>query len=156
MTVMLKSVGAMLGAAIWAVVVTLGGSCTDAAPATLPDPPAPIAKPAAYAFGDAIASLDTRAAGAAQDALRPTYGRGIEASFVAPASTDFAALARWYETHARDAGWRPIADFAARLGRGRHGFAFVRGVRAFALIWIDATAPDGSRPVTVIRLGGPG
>ncbi|AWB25753.1 hypothetical protein DA075_33515 [Methylobacterium currus] len=153
---MLNSVGTIISASMGAVAVTLVVSCTDAAPVTLPDPPAPIARPAEYAFGDVIASLDNRAAKAAQDALRPSFGRGIEVTLIAPASTNFTALARWYETRAQEAGWQPIADFTARLGRGRHGFAYSRGERAFAMVWIDATAPDGSRPVTVIRLGWPG
>lgn len=129
-------------------------ACGSEAPVPMPAPPAPLIKPARYAFGDAISALDHRAAGVAWDLLRPQYGRGRERSFVAPKGTDFAALTRWYDARAARHGWRPVPDFGARLGRERHGLAYAGGGRAFALTWIDRTAPDGSRPVTVARFDG--
>ncbi|MBB5760154.1 hypothetical protein HNR00_004900 [Methylorubrum rhodinum] len=152
---MLKFVETIVGAAIASIVLMIAASCTNIRPTRLPDPPPPIVRPAEYAFGDTIAALDNRAAGSAQDLLRPTYGRGDELSLLAPAGTDFAVLARWYEARAQETGWRPVEDFTARLGRGRHGIAYASGQQAFALIWIDATAADGSRPVTMIRFGEP-
>lgn len=137
----------------WPFLLILAAGCTDKAPMTLPDPPAPIAQPAEYAFGDAIASADNRAAAAAQDLLRPRFGGGQERNLVAPAGTDFAAITRWYDARAQEAGWEPVAGFADRLGSGRHGFAYATGTRAFALVWIDQAAADGSRPVTTIRFG---
>ncbi len=119
---------------------------------TLPDPPAPIIRPAEYAFGDQVASAEEHLVGQVDQLLRTRFGKPVEAHLTAPAATDFAALRRWYAERAR--GWQPLPEVegAAKAGRGQ-GFGFSHGDQAFVMVWLTRDAAEGANPVTILRYG---
>ncbi|WP_419814401.1 hypothetical protein [Glacieibacterium sp.] len=127
-------------------------ACDDkASTMTLPDPPAPLTRPAEYSFGDHVAAADERLAKRAGVALG-NPGRPREVHYVAPAGTDFDAIRQSYAARARDGGWAEARTLALTLRPGEGGFGFTRGDQAFALVWLRAEA-GGATPVTVIRVG---
>jgi hypothetical protein len=115
----------------------------------LPDPPAPIERPAEYAFGDTVAAQEERLAGDVDRVLRTRFGKPIETHLTAPAGTDFAAISRWYGEKAQ--GWQPLPEVAtmAKAGGGS-GFGFAQGDHALVLLWLPAL-PGASHPVTLLR-----
>ncbi|MGY4397502.1 hypothetical protein ACVWZA_002696 [Sphingomonas sp. UYAg733] len=119
---------------------------------TLPDPPAPIVRPAEYAFGDQVASAEEHLVGQIDQALRARFGKPAETHLTAPAGTDFAAVRHWYGERAQR--WQPLPDVegAARAGGG-HGFGFTHGDQAFVMIWLTRHASAGANPVTILRYG---
>jgi hypothetical protein len=122
---------------------------------TLPDPPAPIVRPAEYAFGDHIASAEEHLVGQIDQSLRGRFDKPVEAHLSAPAETDFAAVRRWYGERAE--GWQALPDVeaAARAGGGQ-GFGFARDGQAFVMLWLAPDAAKGASPVTILRYGKPG
>ena len=118
----------------------------------LPDPPAPVARPAEYPFGDAVASAENRAANRVAALLGPRFGRQQETHFAAPAGTDFSGLHRWYDERARAAGWRPLEELGGKLGPTEQAFGYQRNGAAFVLLWLER-GDGGPVPVTVVRLG---
>jgi hypothetical protein len=119
---------------------------------TLPDPPAPIARPAEYAFGDHVASVEEKLVGQVDRSLRDRFGKPAEAHLTAPAGTDFAATRRWYEGQA--SGWQalPQVETVARAGGGQ-GFGFSRDGQAFVLLWLAPDTAKGLSPITILRYG---
>lgn len=119
---------------------------------TLPDPPAPIARPAEYAFGDQVASVEEHLIGQVDQSLRGRFGKPIEEHLAAPAGTDFAAILHWYGERAK--GWQalPEIEAVARV-RGGRGFGFSRDGQAFVLLWLAPDTAKGASPVTILRYG---
>ena len=146
-----------LGLACAAILGAAG--CSGAAPVTaLPDP-VTLARPAEYSFGDATRKKDSAAERAANAILVERLGRRAipDVSYwVASRDTDLAALRRDYDARAAAGGWRAVDGFAARLGAGRSGFAYVGGGGAFAILWLDAVSASGRRSVTVLRYSAEG
>ena len=119
---------------------------------TLPDPPAPIVRPAEYAFGDHVASVEEHLVGQVDQSLRSRFGKPAEAHLTAPAGTDFAAIRRWYGERAKEWQALPEIETVARAGGGQ-GFGFSRDGQAFVLLWLAPDAAKGMSPVTILRYG---
>lgn len=137
--------GALLGTGLMA-------ACAPDAPTALPDPPAPIERPAEYAFGDDVAAREERVLRRVTDALG-AGGRPRETRFVAPAGYDLAQLERFYAAQAEAGGWAPVTALASALDRGAGGVAYTRDGETVALVWLRPE-PGAAAPVTMLRFGG--
>lgn len=136
------------------VLLALLGGCAEPDSMPLPDPPSPITRPEEYPFGDALFSAERSAVRAVRQQLEPRYGRATETSFLAPGDTDFGALRSWYDGRAAAANWQPIPDPGGKIGAGRNAFGYASEGIATVVVWPEQAAPDGSRPLTVIRFEG--
>lgn len=130
-------------------VAACGGQAEDAM--SLPDPPAPVTRPADAPFGDSAAAADEKLSAEIDRMLRPRFGKPTEQHFAAPVDVDLAALERFYLGEAD--GWQPLPDVAAAAqAGGGAGFGFTKGRQAFVLL-IPGVAGGERRPVTVQRYG---
>jgi len=139
---------------LFAVACAPVSSVTD-----LPDPPAPLERPAEYAFGSSTRAEDANAERDASAivarAVSGSKGKPRVRYWTAPEDFDLAGLRSTYDAQARAGGWTAVERFGEQLGPGRAGFAYVAGDRAFALIWLTRTEQLAGRvPVTVLRYGG--
>lgn len=142
------------------VPLLFAAACAPVPPVTdLPDPPAPLERPAEYGFGSSTRAADTNAernANAIVARAEPGLkGRPQVRYWTAPNDFDPAGLRSTYDDKARAGGWTPVGRFGEQLGPGRSGFAYTAQGRGFALIWLTRTEQPANRiPVTVIRYGG--
>ncbi len=124
---------------------------------TLPDPPAPIVRPAEYAFGDHVANAEEHLVGQIDQSLRGRFDKPAEAHLAAPADTDFAAVRRWYGERAE--GVAGIARCrGGRPGRWRTGFRLCAGRPGLCDAVARARRGEGGEPgyhppIREVRLG---
>jgi len=124
----------------------------------LPDPPAPLERPAEYSFGSSTRAEDADAEREANALVARTVPQ-LKAKprvryWTAPQGFDPAGLQDRYDAQAKSGGWTRVERFGEQLGPGRGGFAYTARDRGFALIWLTRTEqPTGRVPVTVIRYG---
>jgi hypothetical protein len=102
--------------------------------------------------GDLPASVTGSGQSRQKRGVRRRFGRPVERHFIAPATTDFSTIRRWYERQASAWSPLPVVERSTR-STSEHAIGFEHGDNAFVLVWLDVPNRRGDKFVTMQRYG---